>query len=46
MTMDRAYKLGQNLDHVRGNTDYDVWQVIKNLKEKFDTLFWGLGEIE
>jgi hypothetical protein len=44
--MNRAYKLGRNLDHVRGNADYDVWQVFENRNEKFDGLFWGLGEIK
>jgi hypothetical protein len=44
--MNRAYKLGQNLKHIRGNADFDVWQVFENRKEKFDGIFWRLGEIE
>jgi hypothetical protein len=44
--MNRAYKLGRNLKHIRGHEDYDVWQIFENRKENFDGLFWKLGEIE
>lgn len=40
--MDKAYKIKNNLDHVRANQDYDVWQVIQNRKEKFEDAFLRL----
>lgn len=43
--MDKAYKLGRNVDHLRSNEDCDVWQVGKKLEEKID-LFWNLEPIE
>ena len=43
--MDKAYKLGRSLNHLRSNEDCDVWQVGKKLEEKID-LFWNLEPIE
>lgn len=34
MEINNAYKLGSNLDHIKSNNDYDVWQVIQDRSEK------------
>lgn len=40
--MDKAYKIKRNLKHLKSNQDYDVWQITKDEKEKFNELFWRL----
>ena len=40
--MSKAYELIRNVDHVKANQDFDVWQVFKNRKERFHKLFWRL----
>ena len=40
--MDKAFELSHNLDHIKANQDYDVWQIFKDRKERFHKLFWRL----
>lgn len=37
--MNRAYELGQDLSHRRGNEDYDIWHVYNDLNETFHNWF-------
>lgn len=44
METNNAYKLSQNLDHIKNDNDLDVWQVTQSLKEKIK-LHWKLEPI-
>lgn len=45
MDANNAYELGINLDHIKSNDDYDVWQVIQKREDKIKSLFWQLKPI-
>ena len=40
--MSRAFELRRNLDHIRANQDFDIWQVFEDREEIFYDLFWRL----
>jgi hypothetical protein len=44
METNNAYKLNKNLDHIKNNYDFDVWQVIQDRQEKIK-LHWKLEPI-
>ena len=45
MEINNAYELSRNLDHIKSNGDYDVWQVIQKRDDKIKSFFWRLEPI-